>query len=156
MRVSNRPILALAAATFLSACGADDAMLIAEILRGQQNPPGGETPAPPEGESSPPPADDPPIEQEPQPDPISDEQRAVQAILDVNCLACHGKEAGLGGFDSMDIDYLVIADHDRDGAAAHAAARHPRSAPHAERNSPRRTLHRRRALSTPAAPREPK
>ncbi|MET0413251.1 MAG: cytochrome c [Polyangiaceae bacterium] len=105
MRVSNLPILALAAATILSACGADDAMLIAEILRGQQNPPRGDTPAP-SGENPPPqPADDPPSELPP-PDEISDEQRAVQAILDVNCLACHG-EAGLGGFNSMDIDYLV-------------------------------------------------
>lgn len=109
MRVSNRPILALAAATILSACGADDAMLIAEILRGQQPP--GSNPVPTsEPDDGPAPDGNPPVDQTPPPDEISEEQLAVQAILDINCETCHGPEAGLGGMDSMDIDYLVDRD----------------------------------------------
>lgn len=108
MRVSNRPILALAAATILSACGADDAMLIAEILRGQQPP--GSNPVPTsEPDDGPAPDENPPVDPTP-PDEISEEQLAVQAILDENCASCHGPEAVLGGMDSMDIDYLVDRD----------------------------------------------
>lgn len=105
MRVSNRPILALAAATILSACGADDAMLIAEILRGQQPP--GDNPAPSsEPGPTPAPADEPPIDPLPPPD-ISDEQRIVQTILDVNCGACHQESVGFGGMTTTDIDELL-------------------------------------------------
>jgi mono/diheme cytochrome c family protein len=94
----------LLAAPLLSACGADDGILLAEILQQAQN--GNDSPDGPAEPSEPetPPAYEPPT-------PAETDQEAMEAMLLTYCGSCHQSddpEQALGGFgDVGSIDAIV-------------------------------------------------